>query len=69
IRDDINDSIEDGGDDHLARPNSVLVFGLEGAKKRLERYVQSSLQALDKEGISSSSLRFLAEKLLDVKDN
>lgn len=68
-RDDINDSIEDAGVDSQARPNTVSVYGLEGAKKRLERFVQSSLQALDKEGITSSSLRFLADKLLNVKDN
>jgi len=68
-RDDINDSIEDAGGNRLARPNTVSVYGLEGAKKRLERFVQSSLQALDNEGITSSSLHFLADKLLDVKDN
>ncbi len=68
-RDDINDSIEDAGVDSQARPNTVSVYGLEGAKKRLERFVQSSLQALDKEGITSFSLRFLADKLLNVKDN
>ncbi len=36
---------------------------------RGERFVHSSLQALDEAGNTSSSLRFFANKLLDVKDN
>lgn len=67
-RDDILDSVEDGGPDHLARPNSVAVFGLQESRRRLERFVQIALKALEDADIESEALGYLAARLLDVKD-
>jgi geranylgeranyl diphosphate synthase type II len=67
-RDDILDSAEDAGAGRQMRPNSVSVFGLPESKLRLERFVQDGLGNLEKAGIESEGLRFLATRLLDVKD-
>jgi geranylgeranyl diphosphate synthase type II len=67
-RDDILDSAEDAGAGRQMRPNSVSVFGLPESKLRLERFVRDGLGNLEKAGIESEGLRFLATRLLDVKD-
>ena len=65
-RDDILDSSEDRKSNLSARPNSVALFGQEGAKRRMERFVKNALEALDETSIESEGLRFLAVSLLDV---
>jgi geranylgeranyl diphosphate synthase type II len=67
-RDDLLDALEDTHREGAFRPNSVSLFGLEGALERLERYVSVGLRALERISPASEELRFLAQKLLDVKD-
>jgi geranylgeranyl diphosphate synthase type II len=64
-RDDIMDAAEDGGKDHIQRPNAVQVFGLNSAKSRLEAYVSTALKALNASSILSEELHFLAQLILD----
>jgi geranylgeranyl diphosphate synthase type II len=65
-RDDIIDSCEDQETSSPARPNSVSLFGGTEAKRRLERFVEEAIQALDKISVESDALRYLACGLLDV---
>jgi geranylgeranyl diphosphate synthase type II len=67
-RDDLLDAMEDASKPDIYRPNSVSLFGLEKAMERLETFVSEGLQALEHGALSSEELRFLAKKLLDVKD-
>lgn len=68
IRDDLLDSLEDTQREDVNRPNSVSLFGFEGAVEKLDRYVSEGLLVLGKEAFASKELRFLAKKLLDVKN-
>ncbi len=67
-KDDMQDAGEDARRKDVFRPNSVSLFGLDQARKRLETFVSVGLQALEKGQIFSPELRFLAKKLLDVKN-
>ena len=67
-RDDILDAVEDAVPGRQVRPNSVLVFGLEETKARLDRFVQTAVSSLMEAGIDSPALGYLATRLLDVKD-
>jgi len=67
IRDDILDSREDIRDGELFSPNEVFFHGHDGARKELFKYVNSAVQALDKNLIKSDELRYLAIKLLEVE--
>lgn len=67
-RDDLLDALEDTQREDAYRPNSVSLFGLEGAMKRLETFVSEGLQALVRGAFASEELHFLAKKLLDVKN-
>jgi geranylgeranyl diphosphate synthase type II len=66
-RDDILDADQDNSDRAQVRPNSVALFGLEEAKRKLAEYVNLALAALDKIPYQSEELRYLAKKLLNVK--
>jgi len=65
-RDDILDSSEDQQTGSSARPNSVTLFGLTEARRRLERFVGQAFQALDRISVESDALRDLARGLLNV---
>jgi geranylgeranyl diphosphate synthase type II len=67
-KDDLQDVGEDTGRKGVYRPNSVSLFGLDKVRKRLETFISEGLQALENGGISSPELRFLAKKLLDMKN-
>jgi geranylgeranyl diphosphate synthase type II len=67
-RDDLLDAMEDEQRADIYRPNSVSLFGLDKATERLDSFVAESLQALESGAFSSDELRFLAKKLLDVKN-
>ncbi|MCK4432106.1 MAG: polyprenyl synthetase family protein [Candidatus Aminicenantes bacterium] len=68
IRDDIIDSAEAVLENHLSRPNSVSLFGIEEAEIRLKHHVDAGIRALDKASLESDELRFLASKLLSLKE-
>jgi geranylgeranyl diphosphate synthase type II len=67
-KDDLADAGEDAKRTDVYRPNSVSLFGLDKARQRLETFVSEGLQALERGKIVSPELRFLAKKLLDVKN-
>lgn len=67
-RDDLLDSMEDEQKTDIYRPNSVSLFGYDKAIERLEAFVSDGLKALDRGEFASEELRFLAKKLLDVKN-
>jgi geranylgeranyl diphosphate synthase type II len=67
-RDDLLDAIEDSQKTDVYRPNSVSLFGLDRALERLDTFVSEGLQALEAGVLASEELRFLANKLLDVKN-
>jgi geranylgeranyl diphosphate synthase type II len=66
-RDDILDVDQDAVGKAQLRPNSVVLFGLEEAKRKLAEYVDLALAALDKIPHKSEELRYLAKKLLNVE--
>ena len=66
-RDDILDADQDTSVKGQVRPNSVALFGLEEAKRKLAEYVNQALAVLDRMPGQSEELRYLAEKLLHVK--
>jgi len=67
IRDDILDSHEDIRDGKPFSPNEVFFSGRDSARKKLFKYVNSAVKALDEKSIVSDELRYLALKLLEVK--
>jgi geranylgeranyl diphosphate synthase type II len=67
-RDDLLDAIGDAQKADIYRPNSVSLFGFDKVIERLDAFVAESLQALERGAFSSEELRFLANKLLDVKN-
>jgi geranylgeranyl diphosphate synthase type II len=67
-KDDLQDAREDTKRMDVYRPNSVSLFGFDKATERLTHFVHEGLEALEKGGILSPELRFLAKKLLDVKN-
>jgi geranylgeranyl diphosphate synthase type II len=67
-RDDLLDALEDTQREDAYRPNSVSLFGLDKAIERLDAFVSEGLQALVRGALASEELRFLAKKLLDVKN-
>lgn len=67
-RDDLLDSMEDERKADIYRPNSVSLFGYDRAVERLEAFVSEGLQALERGAFTSEELRYLANKLLDVKN-
>jgi len=60
IRDDILDTEQDQEENILLRPNSVSVMGLEKAHTRLREHITISLKSLEKAGINSEELKYLA---------
>ena len=67
MRDDILDSNHFSSQDPPKHPNAASYYGIERAKKKLEQHVQSSVQALDSAGLKSDELRYLASRLLEIK--
>jgi geranylgeranyl diphosphate synthase type II len=67
IRDDILDSRQFASQDPCQHPNAASFYGVEEAKKKLERHVRSALEALDSASLESEELRFLASRLLELK--
>jgi geranylgeranyl diphosphate synthase type II len=67
MRDDILDSDHFSSQDSPQHPNAASFYGIEGAKRKLEQYVQAALEALDSARLESEELRFLASKLLDLE--
>ncbi len=68
VRDDILDAAQEQARPELFRPNSVVLFGEEGARRRLEGFVTAAQAALDRASIASEELRTLASKLLVMKE-
>jgi geranylgeranyl diphosphate synthase type II len=67
-RDDLLDAKEDKQSTNVLRPNSVSLFGFDLTLERLDVFVSESLLALERGAVASEELRFLAKKLLDVKN-
>lgn len=67
MRDDILDSDHFFSQDLPQHPNAASFYGVEGAKIMLGQHIQSALHALDSARLESEELRFLASKLLDLK--
>lgn len=67
-KDDLSDAIEDVQRADVYRPNSVSLFDLDKTIERLETFVSEGLQALERGAVASEDLRFLANKLLVVKN-
>lgn len=67
IRDDILDSDHFFSQDLPQHPNAASFYGVERAKIKLGQHIQSALHALDSARLESEELRFLASKLLDLK--
>jgi geranylgeranyl diphosphate synthase type II len=68
VRDDILDAAREKTKDGAFRPNSVALFGEEGARRRLKDYVDAALASLDRASIASEELRALASMLLGLKE-
>jgi geranylgeranyl diphosphate synthase type II len=67
-RDDLQDAGEDAERKDLYRPNSVSLYGLDRARKRLQTFVSEGLEVLERGKVFSPELRFLAKKLLEVNN-
>lgn len=67
-KDDLLDAAEDAQRADVYRPNSVSLFGIARTVERLNAFVSEGLKALDRGAVDSPELRFLAKKLLDVKN-
>ena len=67
VRDDILDSYEDIRDGKPFSPNEVFFSGRDSARKKLFKYVNSAVKALDEKPIVSEELRYLALKLLEIR--
>jgi len=68
IRDDILDYYEDKSGKRKKRINAVNIFGIEGSKERLKYFVENSIKVVDEMSMESEELRFLALKLLKLKE-
>lgn len=68
IRDDILDYSEDTPDSFVRRPNSAAFYRVGEARLRMKKLVTAGIQALDEASLKSEELRFLARKLIDIKD-
>jgi len=68
VRDDILDAAGDKTKASAFRPNSVALFGEEGARRRLKDYVDAALASLGRASIASEELRALASMLLGLKE-
>jgi len=67
VRDDILDSDLFFSQDPPKHPNAASFYGAERVKIKLKQHIKSALHALDSAGLESEELRFLASKLLDLK--
>ena len=67
-RDDILDTGEDTQETEQIRSNSVSLYGMEGAKKRLGDYVTLAINALEEQFLASEELCFLAQRLLVMEE-
>ena len=68
MRDDILDSTEFSSQDSPQHPSAAFYFGLEGARDRLKKHVQAALKALNSASLASEELRYLASRLLELKE-
>lgn len=66
-RDDILDYTEDKQENRVPGSNSVSFFGLDHSRERLKKFVQTGMKELDKVNRDIPELRFLTEKILDIK--
>jgi len=66
VRDDILDAAGERAKPGLFRPNSTALYGEDGARRKLEEFVEEARGALDRASIASAELRFLAERLLSL---
>jgi len=69
IRDDILDTNNEEKKEPTPRPNYVSLCGLAEAERRLKRFVEDGMRALDKTSLESEELRYLALRLLDINRN
>jgi geranylgeranyl diphosphate synthase type II len=67
MRDDILDSDHFSSQDPPQHPNAASFYGVEGAKIKMKQHIQSALHDLDSARLESEELRFLASKVLDLK--
>ncbi|NIM91239.1 MAG: hypothetical protein GTO17_09860 [Candidatus Aminicenantes bacterium] len=66
IRDDIRDAIDEEEKKHPPRPSYVFLHGQSGAKKRLKKFIEDAIKALEKASLESDALHYLARRLLDI---
>ncbi len=69
LRDDILDAAAETAKAGPFRPNSVALYGEDGARRRLEGHVDAAREALGRASIGSGELRALAAMLLTVKED
>ena len=69
LRDDILDAAAEKAKAGTFRPNSVALYGEDGARRRLEGHVDAAAEALGRASIGSGELRALAVMLLTVKED
>jgi geranylgeranyl diphosphate synthase type II len=68
IRDDIHDSTQEEEREGPFRPNYVSLLGLETAKNRLKKYIDTARSVLDEASLESDELHYLASKLLEIEN-
>lgn len=66
-RDDILDYTKDKQENGLSPPNSVSFFGLHPSRERFKKFIQAGMKELDKVNMDQRELRFLTQKLMDIK--
>lgn len=67
VRDDILDAVGERVKPGVFRPNSTALFGEDGARRRLKDYVAAAHASLARASFDSGELKFLADMLLDLK--
>jgi geranylgeranyl pyrophosphate synthase len=68
VRDDILDTASARAKPAQFRPNSVSLFGEEGARQRLREHVDMALGSLERASIESEELKALGQMLLALDD-
>ncbi len=69
VRDDILDAASERTKPAQYRPNSVALFGEDGALRRLREHVDTALASLERASIRSEELGALAAMLMTLKED
>ncbi|MFQ6038055.1 MAG: polyprenyl synthetase family protein [Candidatus Aminicenantales bacterium] len=69
IRDDLLDASEEAPPSGAVRPSAVGLWGREKARQRLEELIRRGVRALDSLSQPTQGLRFLAQRLLEIRED